>query len=228
MLSPIESMEIVARRFEPLGVRFTFVGGAVMGLLVDNPQLSELRPTKDVDIIVEVVTYAEFSILEERLRKAGFRHDTSDGSPICRWIVEDCRVDIMPADSAALGMNSRWFREALEFSNRVKFGLKCTANIIAPALFIATKLEAFKDRGKRDYYGSHDLEDIVTLIDGRATIVENVSGTARDVRAFIASSFAEMIRNADFQDALPGHLPGMSRQRVSIVTERFKEIAALK
>ena len=221
-------MQIVTRRFEPLGVRFTFVGGAVMGLLVDNPQLSELRPTKDVDIIVEVITYAEFSALEERLREAGFQHDTSDGAPICRWLVADCRVDIMPADSTVLGMNSRWFREALDLSNIVKLGRNCSANVIAPALFIATKLEAFKDRGKCDYYGSHDLEDIVTLIDGRAAIIEDVSGTARDVRAFIASSFAKLIRNPDLQDALPGHLPRLSRQRGNIGMERFKAIAALK
>lgn len=105
MLSPIESMQIVAKRFEPLGVRFTFVGGAVMGLLVDNPQLSELRPTKDVDIIVEVFTYIEFSALEERLRKAGFQHDTSDGAPICRWIIEECRADIHECISASASLS---------------------------------------------------------------------------------------------------------------------------
>ena len=75
--------------------------------LVDHPEVTEFRPTKDVDAIVEVLSYAEFSALEDWLRNAGFQHDTSEGAPICRWIIEGCRVDIMPIDSQPLGMNSK-------------------------------------------------------------------------------------------------------------------------
>src|SRR6266404_2700250 len=98
MPAPLESMRIVAERLEPLNIPFAFVGGAVMWVLVDHPELTEFRPTKDVDVIVEVVRYGQFSALEERLRALGFQHDTSEGAPICRWIVEGCRVDIMPID----------------------------------------------------------------------------------------------------------------------------------
>lgn len=227
MLSPIESMQIVARRFKPVGARFAFVGGAVIGLLVDHPALLELRPTKDVDLIVDIFTYAEFSALENRLRELGFQNDTSDGAPICRWTVEGCRVDVMPVDSAVFGMNSRWLQEALQHSNMLELGKNCRANIIAPALFIATKLETFKDRGKSDYYGSHDLEDIITVIDGRAAIVQDISTTVPEVRTFIAASFARMIEHPDFRDALPGHLSALSRGRGNIVMERFKAVAAL-
>ena len=222
-------MQIVARRLEPLNVPFAFVGGAVICLLVDHAELSEIRPTKDVDVIVEILTYVELSALEERLRAAGFKHDTSEGAPICRWIVEGCRVDIMPIDSRELGMNSKWFQEALEFSNTVELGKDCTARVIAPALFVATKLEAFKDRGKDDYYGSHDLEDIITLVDGRASIIEDISSARADVRAFIASWFARMLKHPDFRETLPGHLSSMpgSRERAPAVMQRFEAVAAL-
>src|ERR1043166_3946756 len=100
MPTPIESMRIVAERLVPLNVPFVFVGGAVMPLLVDHPQLTEFRPTKDVDVVVQVGTYQQFSVLEERLRLAGFEHDTSEGAPICRWTIEDCLVDVMPMDSS--------------------------------------------------------------------------------------------------------------------------------
>jgi hypothetical protein len=79
---------------------FAFLGGAVLGLLVDHPELMEIRPTKDVDVIVEIVTLREFYAMEERLGAGGFQHDTSEGAPICRWIVEGCRVDVMPMDMA--------------------------------------------------------------------------------------------------------------------------------
>jgi predicted nucleotidyltransferase len=166
MPMPLEAMRIVAERLEPLHIPFAFVGGAVVCLLVDHPELTELRPTKDVDVIVEVVSYGEFSALEGRLRALGFQHDTSEGAPICRWIVEGCRVDIMPIGSQALGMNSRWFPEALRLSQTADLGEGRSARVVAPALFLATKLETFKDRGRGDYYGSHDLEDVITLVDG--------------------------------------------------------------
>ena len=102
-------MRLVTRRMLPLETSFAFVGGAVVPLLVDQPDLTEFRPTKDVDLVTQVVTLAEFYAFEEKLRRAGFRHDHSDGAPLCRWVVDECRVDIMPVDSSYLGMNSRWF-----------------------------------------------------------------------------------------------------------------------
>ncbi len=223
-------MRIVAERFGPLNVPFAFVGGAAAWLLVDYPELTEFRPTKDVDVIVEVVTYGEFSALEQRLRAAGFQHDTSEGAPICRWIIEGCHVDIMPIDSRTLGMNSRWFPEALRLAEIANLGEGCTAKVVAPALFLATKLEAFKDRGKGDYYASHDLEDVITLVDGRASIVAEVASTPDEVRAFVATTFAQMLKHLDFLDAFPGHLSGMSgsRQRAPLVMARFRAIAALQ
>jgi hypothetical protein len=81
-------MRIVASRLKPLNIPFAFVGGAVMCLLVDHPELRDFRRTKDVDVVVAAITYFEFAALEARLREAGFQHDTSEGAPICRWIVD--------------------------------------------------------------------------------------------------------------------------------------------
>ncbi len=189
MSTPLEEMRTVAKRLQPLEIPFAFIGGAVLGLLVDDPKLSEVRSTKDVDVVVEVVTYGEYVALEERLRQAGFEHDTSQGAPICRWIIDGCLVDILPKDSAALGMNSNWFHEVLAHSQNVDLGEGCKARVITPALFLATKLEAFKDRGNGDYLMSRDLGDIVTLVDGRATIVEDVADALTGVRSFISRTF---------------------------------------
>lgn len=221
-------MRIVARRLEPLDVPFAFVGGAVVCLLVDHPELTEFRPTKDVDVIVEVMTLHEYYALEARLRAAGFQHDTSEGAPICRWVVEDCKVDVMPISSTALGMSSRWFPEAIRLSQITDLGEGCSARVIAPALFIATKLEAFNDRGKGDFYISHDLEDIITLVDGRASIVDEVASMPEAIRRFIAEGFQRFVKDPDFQNAFPGLLSGFAgaRQRVRLVMDRIGSIAA--
>lgn len=222
-------MRLVTRRMLPLETSFAFVGGAVVPLLVDHPDLTEFRPTKDVDLVTQVVTLAEFYAFEEKLRRAGFRHDHSDGAPLCRWVVDECRVDIMPVDSSHLGMNSRWFPQALEFSNLADLGDGVTARIINGPIFIATKLEAYRDRGKGDIQASHDIEDIITLVDGSSTIVEQVAAAPAEARQFIARSLAAWQKTASFIDELSGHLSPISQAsgRTSIVIDRITSIAQL-
>jgi predicted nucleotidyltransferase len=222
---PLEEMRVVARRLAPLDVPFAFVGGAAMCLLVDHPELTQFRRTDDVDVIVAVVTYIQFAQLEEKLRANGFAHDTTVGAPICRWIIEGCRVDIMPAEPANLGMNTRWFPEALQLAIAKDLGDGYSAKVVSPALFLATKLEAFKDRSKGDYYMSHDLEDIITLVDGCAAIVDDVKATQPDVKEFVANGIKEILKHPDFRDALPGHM--VERLRIPLVMERFESVAAL-
>ena len=132
MPTPREEMQVVARRLQPLEVPFVFVGGAVMWALVDHPELTQFSSTKDVDVVVGVVTYNQYAALEERLRKNGFQHDTSRGAPICRWIVDGCRVDIMPQDPANLGMKTRWFPEAQVNSQKLR------STLISPMLCMGT------------------------------------------------------------------------------------------
>ncbi len=229
MPAPIEEMRLVAKQLQPLDVPFAFVGGAVMCLLVDHPDLTDFRSTKDVDIVVAVTTYNEMAALEARLRQAGFNHDTSEGAPICRWVVDGCLVDIMPREPAGLGMNTRWFPEVLEQAKNMDLGENCVAKIVSPALFLATKLEAFKDREKGDFYGSRDLEDIITLVDGRAAMVEEVAAAGAEIRTFVAGEFLKIMNHQDFYDAVPGHLSALmdARQRAPTVIKRFEAISAL-
>jgi hypothetical protein len=222
-------MRLVAQELDSVGLSFAFLGGCAVWLLVDRPDLTDFRPTEDVDVIIEVVTLGELYKLEEQLRAAGFQHDTSEGAPICRWIVKGCRVDIMPIDSRELGMNSQWFREALESAQVMRLGEKLEAKVITPPLFLATKLAAFHDRGHSDLFGSHDLEDIVTVTDGCKNIVQDVANCSADVRKFIADGFSVIMQHHDFDDALFGHLSATfgARDRVDEIKHKFVEIAEL-
>ena len=178
-MSPVESIAMVTRRLKRLQVPHAFLGGAVVSLLVDDAELHQVRPTQDVDAIVQVITQAEYALLEERLRKDGFVNDMSEGAPICRYIVERCKVDVMPFSAAAIGMRSRWFQEALSSAAPCSVGPGESAPIIRPAFFLATKMEAFKDRGKGDYQASHDLEDFIAVIDGRETLLHEIAESPR-------------------------------------------------
>ena len=53
---------------------------------------------------------------------------------------------------------------------------------------MATKLEAFRQRGQSDPYGSRDLEDIVAVVDGRPELVMECRAASSDVRSYLASA----------------------------------------
>jgi hypothetical protein len=71
---------------------------------------------------------------------------------------------------------------------------------------LATKLEAFANRGGGDYLASHDLEHIVSVIDGRPTIEKDVESASPEIRDFLAREFALLPANEAFVESLPGLL----------------------
>jgi hypothetical protein len=95
--------------------------------------------------------------------------------------------------------------------------------------FCATKLEAFHHRGKGDFFSSHDLEDLLAVVDGREQLVDELEAAEREVRTYIAGQCRSLLTSTDFVDALPGHLlPDPACQaRITILLQRLNKIAAL-
>lgn len=215
-----------AQKLAPLLERIVFVGGCATALLVTDPGAAPVRPTVDVDVITEVASYVEFTGLEQRLRELGFRESQGEGAPICRWISGDVVVDFMPTDPSILGFSNRWYGPALERAEKVRVGSHDLRLITAP-YFLATKLEALHGRGKNDYRVSHDLEDIVTVLDGRSEIVAEVHRAALELQKYLAEEFSLLTADRDFLEALPGHLlpDAVSQQRIAIVMDRIRQIA---
>lgn len=156
-----------------------FVGGCTTGLFLTDPAASDIRPTKDVDAIVDVALYAKYASLAERLRALGLAEDTTPGAPLCRWRRGGMILDVMPTDASVLGFSNRWYPAAIETAQVHVIAGHAVLIVTAP-LFIATKFEAFHGRGANDVFASHDLEDVVTLVDGRPTIVAEVAAAGPD------------------------------------------------
>lgn len=225
--APIAAMKAVAERLDGLGLDYAFLGGSVVGLLLDHPELSPVRATDDVDVVIEVVSRARYAAIEQKLRALKFDHDMRQGAPRCRWVLGSLTVDIMPADGDFLGLNTTWFREALASATprTVPGG---TLRVVSPVGFIATKYVAFLDRGAGDYYASHDLEDLVTVIDGREKIVEEVAAADPALCAYVIMAVATLVSSEDFMEALPGHLPpdAASQGRLAGLRRKLAGIAA--
>ena len=186
-----------AEKLEPLLDRIAFVGGSVTGVLLTDPAAAPVRPTLDVDAIVAVDSYLEFRSLEETLRNLGFHQSHTDAAPVCRWISGDLLVDLMPTDPSILGFSNRWYRPALENARPVKIG-KHEVRIVTAPYFLATKLEAFHSRGKNDFQMSRDLEDIVTVIDGRPELVDEVHLAPADVQKYLSDEFGALLSKPRF------------------------------
>lgn len=182
-------------------------------------------PTLDVDAIIAIASYADFTVLEKRMRELGFKESRAEGAPICRWLNEGLVLDLMPTDPAILGFSNRWHRPALEHAQKFQIG-DHEIRIISPPYFIATKLEAFRDRGKNDFGMSHDLEDIITVIDGRAELADEISLSEPELKRHLSEEFRTLLENPHFRDALPGLLlpDAASQQRITIVRDRIQRI----
>src|SRR5271168_3229964 len=169
--SNLEQLIRAARLLRPLLDELVFVGGSVAGLLITDGASADPRPTLDVDVIAEIASYAEYVEFGDRLRALGFAEDHREGAPTCRWVYEVLILDIMPLDEKILGFSNRWYRAAAETAVWRRLTDELEIRLVTAPLFLATKLEAFKDRGKRDFFGSRDLEDFIFVLDGRATLV---------------------------------------------------------
>ena len=218
--------ESVVRLLAPVLDELVFVGGCTSGLFITDPAAAGIRPTTDVDAIVDVVSYAKYTALAERLRALGLAEDTTPGAPLCRWRRGDLLVDVMPVDEQILGFSNRWYRAAIETAERFDVAGH-DAQVVAPALFIATKLEAFHGRGSDDVVTSHDLEDVVAVIDGRPEIVSEVACARSDVREYIGKEIRLLLDSPDFTESLGGFLlPDAGNQaRLGLLIERLRHLA---
>jgi hypothetical protein len=225
----LELLITVARLLRPMLEDLVFVGGCTTALLITDPAAAEVRPTYDVDAIAEINSYAEYSVFSERLRKLGFVEDQSEGAPICRWIHGEIRLDVMPTDKRILGFSNRWYRSATNSAQRVQLEKDLIIRAVTAPLFLGTKFEAFNGRGKNDYLASHDLEDIIAVIDGRQTLADEIRKAPNELRSYIAQEVRKLIAKQEFMDALPGYLlpDWASQTRLGTLLKTLDQIAAI-
>lgn len=223
----VAMLERIAEALGPLRRRMVFLGGCATGLLITDPAAAPIRATRDVDVIVEAPSRSGYFSLEEELTERGFRHDQSAGAPICRWTLGDLLVDVMPIDPAVLGFSNRWYPEALRTSRLVRLPSGVEIAVVSPAAFLGTKLEAFFGRGRGDYATSHDLEDLVSVVDGRDDIVEEVLAASTPLRSYLNTELGKLVIDERFLAALPGHLPSDigSQARLPVLLQRLFRIA---
>ena len=228
MTRNVDMLLAAARAFDDLRDELVFVGGAVVDLLVTDPAAPAARFTDDVDVVVEVTTQVEWYALADRLRRLGFREDRREGAPLCRWLHGTLAVDVMPEIEKVLGFASRWYGIARSESDQVGLPDGSRIRVVRAPLFLAMKLEAFASRGGGDFVASHDVEDVIAVVDGRLSLAFEVAESPGAVERFLRERFEAWLADPAFLDAVAGHLPSdaASQERAEVVVARMRAMVA--
>jgi len=222
----LDTLLLAVEKLGELCDEMVFLGGCTTGLLITDQASPPVRETKDIDVIVEVTTRAEYYKLSESLRELGFKEDQSEGAPLCRWVMEGVILDVMPTDSEILGFSNIWYATAMKEAVEIYLPNAKRIKVVTAPYFLATKLEAFAGRGNGDYLLSHDLEDLISVVDGRPEIIEEVRQTNEDVKTYLSEKFKLLLDDSRFVEALPGKVPGdeSSQSRIPIIIERLEKL----
>lgn len=229
MPSNSEMLQIVAVGLEDLKDDVVFVGGAVAELYADDSAASDIRPTTDVDCVIELSSRNSHAKLEEALRKKGFRNDTSKGAPICRYVFKGVKVDVMPSDVKLLGFSNKWYSDGIE--NKIPKTLPNGTEIFifSTEYYLAAKLEAYKNRGGNDLRQSHDFEDIIYILDNCTDILEDISNSNEGLKAYLKTEFSNLLENDNITEGTETALPfGSDSDSVELIEELMQDISELK
>jgi hypothetical protein len=197
----------------------------VRGLLVTDPGASSARPTKDVDLVVELDTLVEYYAFCDSLRARGFLESGDPDAPICRWVVSGVPVDVMPTEPGVLGFSNVWYADAVATAQRMSVDGVELPSVDAPH-FVATKLEAWLNRGQGDPF-HHDLEDVLAVVDGRNTLADEMASSSPVLQQFVGRQIQALLARSDSDDVLAGNLEGdeASQARLPLMCLRLEQLA---
>lgn len=224
----LNQLVAVCSLLEPLLDRFVLVGGCATGLLITDRGAPDVRATVDVDLIVDVLSRLEYARLEKEMRKLGFQPAAFE-DVICRWEHGSYLVDVMPTEEAILGFSNPWYKAAIKTPMIVSISDRLSVRHVSAPYFAATKIAAFEGRGDGDYGASHDLDDLIAVIDGREELKGEIESCDAELIRYVSGNIARYLEDDDFLDTLSWHLPPdeAGQGRLTILRERLAALAGL-
>ena len=193
-----KNVETIATALEELNEKVVFVGAAISCFLIDPVNHDDLRETVDIDAAAMISDYSNFTEFEGLLTQKGFKRSTKEKDPTCRWYYQGLQFDLVPLVPCGTHISNKWYKKSLN-SVSVRTVGEIEIKHLDSIFYIASKLEAFFGRGNPEELVSshpddnHDLEDIILLLDGRRSIVDELGESEGEVREYIKSQFAVII-----------------------------------
>lgn len=225
----IVMLQIVANGLGNLKDEMVFVGGCVAELYANDPAASDIRPTIDVDCVIEIHKRTKYADLEADLRAKGFANDQSEGAPICRFVYRDIKVDVMPTDERLLGFSNRWYSEGIK-NKIIKTLPDGTEIAVFPTeYYLATKFEAHNNRGGNDLRQSHDFADIIYILGNTIDVLAEVKNAHESVKEYLKEECLKLLNNNGLTEGIDCALSFDSGDdRTEIMEEIIREIAEIE
>lgn len=214
----------IATALGPLNQRVVYVGGAVVSLYIDDPSADDVRPTKDLDITLEIASIGALEALRLELVNLGFIQSAND-AVVCRFRYEDVLVDVMATEPVGWAPGNRWFKKGFDLAYVYPLdGL--LIRLLPLPYFLATKFDAFFDRGIKDLYASHDFEDIVYLLNHTSDIAEQIVNSDILVKNYLMKCASKIIQSSQLQEAIIGNLFHEAQdQRFNVIMFKLSKVA---
>jgi len=218
----IKVVEKVALSLEELNNDVLYVGGAVVSLYVTDEGAEQPRPTKDIDISVQISTYAQMEELREKLALKKIYPAPSE-KVMYRYSYEDILIDFIPFEETPLGPTNSWLKPGFEKAYPINIG-NLEIKILPVSLFLATKWEAFKSRGS-DPRTSHDFEYIIYIIDNNKEVVADVQNANKEVQDFLKEMSKEILSHPSRNEIIECHInPFTVDERRKIIVDKLNEL----
>ena len=221
----LDFLELAVHELGELTKDVVFVGGSTVGLYITDTGVPDVRATLDVDCIIEVANLNDYYQFQEKLRQRGFLAPM--GAPTCRFQKGSVLLDVMPTRESPLGETNPWYGEGIIHAVKVRLPKAGDIAILTSPYFLATKLVAFKNRGRKDYRASHDLEDIIAVIDGNESLEADIVASPGTVRAFLKKEFGVLLKTSAFLESIEGHISDYQNAsaRAALIVQKLTAIS---
>lgn len=220
-----ETIKRIAHALDELNEQVIYVGGAAVGLYINDPAADDVRPTKDIDISLSIITFAELEAFREALINKGFIQ-TAEDDVICRFRYQEIILDVMNTKAIAWAPANPWFAPGFPYREEIDIDGK-GIRILPLPYFLATKFCAYNSRGNNEPRSSHDFEDIVYIMDNRTDLAERIHKAHGEVKEFLISEFGLILSQTIKQEAVWANLYSVDRdKRYNIIMDTIKRIVS--
>lgn len=221
-------IEDVAAALKDFKEQVVFIGGAVVSLYADDLAADEIRPTADIDMVINLTGDADLTLVEEQLVSLDFSPDPdSNSNSIRSYHYNNIPLNIIYAEDGSLDTANKWYKIGFEDLRIVK-AIDEQINILKAPCYLATKFEAFNNRGQGNYRASHDFEDIIFVLDNRINIINEIDESDDRIKAFLISEISKVLLSKSFEEILSAHLhPLIAEDRYPLLLEKFNRIKGL-
>ena len=224
-----ERLQLIAEAMQELNARLVYVGGAMAGAYATDPIATEPRTTLDVDCVVDSNSYGEHAAFEEQLRAKHFQNDMDSDPPVlCRWVYNGEIVDVMSIEEKSLSFGNRWYRPGYEHREFYKLPSGQLIYRLPVTYYIATKLEALRSRGGKDWRGAKDFEDIVYVLNYCMDFIDQFAAETGPVKTFVADEFASMLKRPNIAEEIECAIDPEEIERTDMILETLQKVAAYK